>query len=56
MPATSEAQRRWLYTADARKKLGASGAKEWQDSSKGLNLPEKSPAAKFKAMADKRKR
>jgi hypothetical protein len=41
MPAKSEAQRRWLYTPSAKKALGASGAKEWQDSSKGLKLPER---------------
>lgn len=43
MPAVSEKQRRWLYTPSAKKALGAAGAKEWQDSSKGLNLPESAP-------------
>jgi len=56
MPAVSESQRRWLYTRDAKKKLGASGVKEWQQSSAGLNLPEKSPKEKFKAATEKRKR
>jgi hypothetical protein len=56
MPAVSESQRRWLYTDDAKKKLGAAGAKEWKQSSTGLNLPEKNPIAKFKAMTDKRKK
>lgn len=29
MPAQSKAQFRWLHTADAKKQLGSSGAKEW---------------------------
>lgn len=41
MPAVSEKQRRWLYTPSAKKALGSAGAKEWQDSSKGLKLPER---------------
>lgn len=39
MPATSKAQFRWLHTADAKRKLGASGVKEWEQatgSPKGL--------------------
>lgn len=43
MPAVSERQRRWLYTPSAKKALGAAGVKEWQDSSKGLKLPETAP-------------
>ena len=41
MPAVSEAQRRWLYTEDAKEKLGPEGQKEWQQSSAGLKLPER---------------
>ena len=54
MPAVSERQRRWLYTDDAKKKLGKVGAKEWQDSSKGLNLPEKAPARPGKRIFGKK--
>jgi hypothetical protein len=55
VPAVSEKQRRWLYTPSAKKALGAAGAKEWQDSSKGLNLPEKAPSRAGKRIAQKKK-
>lgn len=42
MPAESKAQFRWLHTADAKKKLGASGVQEWESATGSpKNLPEK---------------
>lgn len=56
MPYASKAQQGY-FNAN-RKKLEAKGVDvgEWNKSSTGLNLPEKSPVAKFKAMTDKRKK
>ena len=41
MPAKSKAQLRWINSPSGRKALGAAGVQEWDQASKGLNLPEK---------------
>ena len=41
MPAESKAQLRWVNSPSGRKALGAAGVKEWDQASKGLQLPEK---------------
>ena len=41
MPAKSKAQLRWVNSPGGRKALGAAGVKEWDEASKGLELPEK---------------
>lgn len=47
MPAKSQAQFRWLHTADAKKKLGAAGVKEWEGATGSpKNLPEKAKTRK----------
>lgn len=53
MPAVSQAQFRWLHTADAKKKLGGSGVKEWigaTGSPKGLPEKKKKGTAVDRAM------
>ena len=42
MPFKSDAQRRWAHTPQGEKALGGPGkVAEWDQSSKGLQLPEK---------------
>jgi hypothetical protein len=48
MPFKSEAQRRYFEANKAKlEKQGVNG-KEWEESSKGLKLPERAPKAKSK--------
>ena len=41
MPAKSKAQLRWVNSKAGRKALVPQGVKEWDESSRGLNLPER---------------
>lgn len=42
MPYASDAQRRWAHTKAGQEALGPGKVKEWDQASKGMNLPEKS--------------
>lgn len=49
MPYASRAQERWGNSPAGEKALGKAGVAEWNESSKGLKLPEKvKPKASFK--------
>lgn len=44
MPYKSDAQRRWAHTKNGTKALGGKEkVKEWDEASKGMMMPEKSP-------------
>lgn len=47
MPAVSRKQFRWLFTGDAKKKLGAAGVEEWKGATGSPDgLPEEAPKKK----------
>ena len=48
MPFVSEAQRRWGNSSAGRKALGKKGVKEWNEATKGKDLPERK--SKFKVL------
>ncbi|CAK0741411.1 hypothetical protein CCP1ISM_130004 [Azospirillaceae bacterium] len=51
MPYRSESQRRWAHTATGKKALGGeAGVREWDEATKGKELPEKvEKSSSFKA-------
>ena len=49
MPYVSDAQRRWAHTDSGKDALGEEGVKEWDEASKGLDLPERADTAKARA-------
>jgi hypothetical protein len=48
MPFKSEAQRRYFEANKAKLEKQGVNVKEWEESSKGLKLPERAPKAKRK--------
>ena len=46
MPYKSEKQRRWAHTPSGKEALGPEGVKEWDEASKGKDLPEEAQAGK----------
>jgi len=48
MPFKSEAQRRYFEANKAKLEKQGVNVKEWEESSKGLNLPERAPKTKVK--------
>jgi hypothetical protein len=49
MPAKSKAQLRWINSPAGHEALGEKGVKEWDNSSKGLKLPERVKPKKRKS-------